>query len=189
MGIGYWNTLATLQAAGPTLSSFTTAASLLNPQAKITLPAGFFAYVGQKLLIRAQGQMGSTGTPTFTLSVVFGVGPTTVFTGGAMNVVTGGSTTLPFWLEIDLTCRTVGSSANLMGQGMITGASLSLTSVAASTTTVASLMIPNTAPAVGTNFDATQAQTVDLQCACSTSASANAVTLQQYELIATNWGG
>jgi hypothetical protein len=187
LGIGYYNTLGTLQAAGPTLASFTTSASLLNPQAKIVLPAGFFSYIGQKLLIRAQGQLGSTGTPTFTIAVLFGA--TTIFTGGAMNVVTGGTTTLPFWLEIDLTCRIVGSSAQLMGQGRITGQSLSLTSVAVSTTTPATLLLPNTAPALGTAFDATTTNAVDLQAACSVSNAANAITLHQYELISPNWGG
>jgi len=189
MGIGYYNSLGTLQAVGPTLATFTTAASLLNAQAKITLPAGFCSYIGQKLLIRAQGQLGSTGTPTFTIDVRFGTN--IVFNGGAMNVVSGGTTTLPFWLDIDMTVRALGAttSANLMGQGRITGRSLSLTSVAVSTTTPATLMLPDTTPAVGAGFDSTTTNVVDLFCACSVSNAANAITLQQYELISPNWGG
>ncbi len=186
MGIGYYNTLATLQAAGPTLSTFTTAASVLNLQAKIQLPAFFFTYVGQKLLMRAQGQLGSTGTPTFTITAL--ADAVNIFNGGAMNVVSGGTTTLPFWLEIDWTCRSVGSSGTLMPQGRISGQSLSLTSVAVSTTTMATLLIPGTTPATVT-YDTTAAHAIDLQFACSVSNAANAVTLQQYELISPNWGG
>src|SRR5258708_32575852 len=74
MGIGYYNSLVTMQAAGPNLTASTTATSLLNAQAKVTLPAGFFAYAGQKLLVRAQGQIGNVVTTPGTLTLTFNLG-------------------------------------------------------------------------------------------------------------------
>ena len=43
-------------------------------------------------------------------------------------------------------------------------------------------MAPNTAPAVGTNFDATAALQLDLFAKFSVSDAANAITLMQYEV-------
>lgn len=189
MGIGYYNVLGALQAAGPTLSNSTTQTSILNPQAQITLPAGFLAYIGQRLLIRASGQISNVVTTpgTLTLQVMFGA--TSVFSSGAMQMSTTAHTTLPFMMDIELTVRAVGSSANLMGQGRITSQVLSLTAVADSTTTPATLLMPNTTPAVGSNFDSTATQKVDLQATFSVATSPTNITLQQYELLSCNWGG
>jgi hypothetical protein len=193
MGIGFYNSLVTMQAAGPNLTASNTATSLLNPQAKVTLPAGFFAYIGQKLIIKAQGQLGNIVTTpgTLTIDVRFG-GSVIVFNGGAMQLSSTAHTTLPFWLDIELTLRALGTgaepTANFMGQGKMTAQSLSLTAVADSTTTLATLLLPNTTPTVGTSFDSTAAQSVDLFGTFSLN-NANAIQVQQYEVLSPNWGG
>jgi hypothetical protein len=192
MGIGYWNTLATLQAAGPTLSgSAATRTSLLNAQAKISLPAGFFAYAGQKLKVVAQGQLTNAATPgTVLFDVGFGAtGTTIVFSSGALGMSASAHTTLPFWLEIDFTVRTLGSgtAATFMPQGRVTGKPFNATAAGTdNAATETTLMMPGTVPAT-TTFDSTIVNLVDF--AATTSLSTAAVTLQQYELISTNWGG
>src|SRR5437899_1262887 len=195
MGIGYYNSLITMQAAGPTLTASNTATSLLNPQAKVPLPAGFFSYIGQKLKVLASGQLGNIVTTPGTLTLTFNLGAsgtTVVFNGGAMQLSSTAHTTLPFWLEIDLTLRALGTgaepTANFIGQGRMTAQSLSLTAVADSTTTPATLLLPNTTPAVGTSFHSTIANVPDLVGTFSLN-NANAITVQQYELISPNWGG
>ncbi len=190
MGIGYYNALVTAQVAGPNLTASTTATSLLPAQAKVTLPAGFFAYAGQKMIIKAHGQLGNIVTTPGTLTIDVRFGGTVVFNGGAMQLSSTAHTALPFWLDIELTCRAVGSgsSANLMGQGRMTAQSLSLTAVADSTTTPATLLLPNTTPAVGTGFDSTATQQVDLFGTFSLN-NANAIQVHQFEIPSVNWGG
>lgn len=179
--------LITAEAAGANLTASTTATSLLPTGAIYTLPANFFR-PGKMLLIRAVGQLGNIVTTpgTLTMDVYLG-GSVVAFNGGAMQLSSTAHTALPFWLEILLTCRAIGSgtSANLMGQGIMSGQALSLTAVADSTTSPASLMLPNTTPAVGTGFNSTAAQTVDLRATFSLS-NANAIQLHQYALIALN---
>jgi hypothetical protein len=193
MGIGYYNSLVTMQAAGPALTASLTATSLLNPQAKITLPANFFAYIGQKLKIYASGQLGNIVTTPGTLTIdLRTAGGIVLWNGGAMQLSSTAHTTLPFWLEADLTLRALGTgaepTANFMGQGRMTAQALSLTAVADSTTTPATLLLPNTTPAVGSNFDSTATQTLDLFGTFSLN-NANAITVQQYEVLSPNWGG
>ncbi len=91
-------------------------------------------------------------------------------------------TTLPWWYEALLTCRAVGSSANFMGQAIATSQCLSLTAVADSTTTPATLLVPNTTPAVGTNFDSTTSQVIDMFATFSIANAGNLIQLHQFSL-------
>ena len=185
---GYMETLATAQTAGTALSSFTTSASLLPSQALHTLPPDWASYPGRSLLIKAMGAISNvvTTSPTFTFNVVFNpsASPVTVFTSGALVTSTTAHTTLPWYLEIMLTARAVGGSANLMGQLIVTSRAFVDVS-GADVTTIGhpTLLGPETTPAVGSNFSANTSQQVDLQAACQTSAAGNAIQLHQYWLI------
>jgi len=70
----------------------------------------------------------------------------------------------------------------------MTAQALSLTAVADSTTTPATLLLPNTTPTVGTSFDSTVANVPDLVGTFSLN-NANAIQVQQFEIISPNWGG
>jgi hypothetical protein len=181
-------TLASAEVAGPTLASFTTAVSCLPTHARHTIAPDDW-YIGKQLKVVASGQIGNvvTSAPTFTFE--FRLGPTSnivAFTTGAIQASTTAHTTVPFWLEIHMTCRAKGSgtSTNMMGQAWV----MSRAFVAASgadVTTVGhpGLMAPATTPAVGTGFDCNVANIADLFCACSASNASNTLTLQQYALI------
>ena len=194
MGIGYYNSLVTMQAAGPNLTASTTATSLLNAQAKVTLPAGFFAYIGQKLLVRVQGQIGNVVTTPGTLTLNFNLGSagtTVVWNSGAIALSTTVHTTLPFWLEIDLTVRSLGSgtAATFMPQGRMTALPIQAVQQADPATLLShnTLMLPTTVPAT-TTFDSTIANVCDLVGTWSLN-NADAIQVQQYEVISCNWGG
>jgi hypothetical protein len=196
MGIGYYNSLVTMQAQGPNLTASTTATSLLNPQAKTPLPAGFFSYIGQKLKVIASGRLGNIVTTPGTLTLTFNLGTTgtiIVFNGGALQLGATAHTTLPFWLEIDLTLRALGTgaepTANFMGLGKITGQQFVVTAgTADSANTHTTLLLPNVTPVVGTSFDSTVANVPDLVGTFSLN-NANAIQVEQFEILSPNWGG
>jgi hypothetical protein len=189
-GYTYAECLITMQAAGPNLTASNTATSLLNGQAKATLKPGFFDRPGKAVLVEFEGQLGNIVTTPGTLTLDVRMGPTSnivVFNGGAMQLSSTAHTALPIMGRIKLTARTVGNSttATLMGQGIVTAQSLSLTAVADSTTTPATLLMPNTTPAVGTGFDSTVAMVVDLFGTFSLN-NANAIQIHQYSLYELN---
>lgn len=182
-------TLVTATAVGTAVTNTVTATSLLTgtaAQAKYTLPANHFDYVGRQIYIRAAGRLSNVVTTPGNLTFDVRFGGTVVFNGAAMAMSTTAHSNLPWWLEIWLTCRTIGSTANLMGQARVSGQPLSLTAVADSTTTPATLLAPNTAPTVGNNFDATVSQQVDLFSTFSVANASNSIQLEQYMLQSLN---
>src|SRR5258708_26012131 len=118
MGIGYYNSLVTLQAAGPNLTASLTATSLLNPQGKVTLPAGFFSYIGQKLKINAQGQLGNIITTPGTLTIDVRFGSVVVFNGGAMQLRSAAHPTLPILVVTETTFRALRTASEPPAQLM-----------------------------------------------------------------------
>jgi hypothetical protein len=189
---GLVETLATAQVPGPALASFTTAVSCLPTPARHTIGPDNW-YLGKKLKIEAQGGISNvvTTSPTFTFEVRLGPSSNiVVFSTGAIVCSTTAHTMVPWWLEISLTCRALGSgtSANLMGQARFHSRAV-IDASAADITTHGhpDLLAPETSPAVGTGFDSNVANIVDLFVACQTSAAGNAITLQQYALL--DYGG
>lgn len=180
---GYVSTLSTAEGTGNALSSFTSSASLLTgsaAQALCTIPPDNWQ-IGKTLRITAVVAIGNvvTAAPTFTFNVLFGA--TTVFTTGALQISQTAHTALPVWIDILLTCRAVGASANLMGQAIVSGRPLIKASAADSTAVGdPTLLGPATTPAVGSNFNSNASQQVDFQVACSASNAANTAQLVQY---------
>jgi hypothetical protein len=158
------------------------ATSLLPTGAKLTLPPNYLNFVGVKLTIRAHGRLSNLVTTPGTLTMDFRLGGTVVFNGAAMQLSTTAHTSVPWEMTVDLTVRAIGSSATLMGQGKFICQAVSI-SGADPTTGHSILMIPNSAPAVGTSFDSTAAQQADVFAKFSIGDPANSITLHQYELL------
>jgi hypothetical protein len=184
--------LYSLEVAGPTITASAVANSLLAPASpKYTFPASYFQYIGQQIRICGCAQLGNIVTTpgTITLDVRFGAtfpGATVVFTSGAMNMGGTAHTALPIYYEILLTLRAIGTAANFMGQGRISGQALNTAAGGADPAgTIPTLMMPATAPAVGGNFDSTVSQVFDHAVTFSLS-NANAITLQQLEILSNN---
>lgn len=178
---GLVQSLITAQVAGAALNTSATATSLLPAQAKLTLPTNYFNDIGRPLRIRASGKLSNIVTTPGTLTMDIRFGATVVFNGGAMQMSTTAHTDVPWWWEVWMTLRASGSSANFMGQSVFTSQAVSI-SGADPTTGHSILMAPNTAPAVGSNFDATALQQIDLFGKFSISNAANSITLEQYEV-------
>lgn len=163
MSLQSWQeTLVTSQVDGPTLTA-AAAASMLPASAKITLPNNFFQ-VGKMLRIQAAGRMSSVittpGTARFDVRIGAGV---VVWDSLAILLDTvAAHVTMPWWLEILLTCRAIGTTGNFMGVGRLTSENI-LGTPAASPKAAALAMLPwNTAPVVGGNVDTTLASLLDM---------------------------
>lgn len=149
---------------GPTLTA-AAAASAIATANRLTLPTNYWI-PGKQWKVKVQGRISCAVTTPGTAQFDLRLGPSgniSVFSTGAINLNVVAKTTVPFDLEIDLTCRAVGSgtSSNLFGIGKFTSEAL----VGAPVNSVGGngvLMVPVGAPAVGTGFDNTAANIVDL---------------------------
>jgi hypothetical protein len=182
MGAQYWiNPLVPAIGDGPTLVA-AGAASCLPPAAKITLPNNFFDRAGKQLRLTASGRIScaaaSPGTARY--DVRFGAAGIVVFDSQPINLNTAGKVNVGWWLELLLTCRTIGANATLFGQGRWTSeAGVGAPAVTAGGNAV--FLLPcNVAPVVGNGFDATAAQAVDLFY--TQSVGTGSMTLHQYLL-------
>jgi hypothetical protein len=177
-----YNTYTTAQ------SMLTTATATEAASGFIQLPSGFFQR-GSILEIDFVAGISNrvTGPDTFTIQVM--VGATIAFTTGAINLTTTAHTTIPAVGTITLTCNAVGngSQCKLRGQCVISGQMIAMAaSLADGAANTGWAMAPNTAPALGTGFDSTVANTLDFFVAQSVSNAGNGFQLQQYRV--TSWG-
>jgi hypothetical protein len=162
MSIQTWQELIGVgQSDGSTLTA-AAAASMLPGPAKIVLPANFFDRVGKAVKINATGRITNVVTTPGTARYDVRLGGTVVFDTNAMPLNIVAKTNVGWWLEVMLTCRAVGTTGNLFGQGLWQSESY-IGSPAATAGGNGSIMLPyNAAPAVGANFDTTIAQTFDM---------------------------
>lgn len=183
MSLGYQETLITAQVDGPALTA-AAAASCLPPAALYTLPANFFRHIGQQLLIKAAGRISCAVTTPGTARFDVRFGGTVVADSLAMNLNIVAKTNVNWWLELLLTCRALGASANLMWQGTW----ISEAVIGSPLPTVGGsgvFTLPyNAAPAVGSNFASTAAQQVDLFH--TQTVATGGLQLHSYSLISPN---
>jgi hypothetical protein len=107
------------------------------------------------------------------------------------KVTTTGGTTEPLFLHVELECRAIGNGtlANLMSMGYAIGRGIApagSTAAANYAAGMGSASWREAIPAVGTGFDSTIANTLDLQCTMGTSAAGNGIQIQTYR--AVSWG-
>jgi hypothetical protein len=184
MSLQSWQeTLVTAQVDGAAHTT-AAAASIIPAAAKFTLPPNFFATIGKQLRVWASGRVSLAVTTPGTLRFDVRFGGTVVFDGLAIVLDTAGYTNVGWFLDLLLTCRAIGTSANLMGQGEFRS-----TVIAGQPTTppkggLTAILPWNSAPAVGSNFDSTASQAVDLFM--TQTVATHSLTLHQYQLVAVN---
>lgn len=185
MSLQTWQeTLITSQIDGGTLTA-AAAASCIPAAAKYTLPSNFFSSLGKQLLIRASGRVSTLITTPGTMRFDVRFGGTVVFDSLAILPDTvAAHTNVGWFLEILLTCRAIGTSANLMGQGMLTTEDLLGVPATAPKGVLSAILPWNSAPAVGTNFDSTTSQVVDMFF--TQTVATGSLICHQYSLIALN---
>jgi len=187
MSYNSWKqTLITQQIDGTALASSTTQTSLLPGAAKFNLPANLLA-IGTKFQIIAGGRMGTVVTTpgTFTFEVKFG--SVVVFTSGAISLAVVAQTNAAWKLEIELVCRAIGASttANMFGIGEFSSRTV-IGSPTNAVGGVGSIILPDTSPTVGTGFDSTVSNVVDLFGTWSVSNAANTIRCDTFELVLCN---
>lgn len=180
MSLQTWQeTLITSQVDGTALTASTTPTSIIPAAAKFTLPANFMA-IGKTLRVSATGRVTTVTTPG-TLTITINFGGTVIASSGAMTLNAGAQTNDTWKLEWLLTCRAIGASANMMHVGEFVTRAL----VVGVASTALVELLPDTAPAVGSNFDSTATQAVDLIATWSIN-NADSIQTHQYVLEALN---
>lgn len=190
MSKNFWvETLAEAQSDGTAVTN-TTPLSLLPTAARCTLQPNFFRRVGDSVRITAAGRISNIVTTPGTLTLDVRMGPTSniiVFNGGAMalNIVAKTNVTWKFSATLD--CRAIGNgtSANILGIGEFESESV-VGSPLPAAGGVGKLLLPASAPAVGTGFDSTVAMVVDLFATWSINNAGNTLQLHQYKLESVN---
>ena len=193
-GAGLAQSYATLEYAslttGTQLNTFTTEASLQANLPDITIPAGFFAGnegVGRSWSVDARGQLGTTGTPTFTFTLR--IIPSLTWSAGGVGQSTAaitcgsGVTLAPWHLQAGITCRSSGkggaSNATLIIQGEVLGG----TAFAAGGGVYS---LPGANVALTVSLDPGATQYIYLSAACGTSNASNLIQMTQLLAMALN---
>lgn len=179
--------VVTQEAAGTAFPSFTTAKSVINQSNLYPLYPNFFK-PGQKVRITVCGALSNIVTTPGTVVLQVMLGSVIVWSSGNIQLNASAHTLLPFKLVIELTCQLAntavgGAVAKLMGLGLLTG--VMFTKTAGQTDSVQgdqSIVVPVTAPALGTAFDSTVSQTLDLFAGFSISNAGNGIRIDQYDV-------
>lgn len=172
---------------GAALATSTTETSILHGSGKYSLPANFLFYPGQALRIRAMGRVSNIVTTPGTLTFRVKFGTIAVASSPAFALNTTAKTNVTWVLDWDLTLRSVGNAtaATFMHSGQWQSESV-IGSPAASAGGSGGLLIPASAPAVGTGFDSTVANVVDLTAQWSISNAGNSIQCHSYKLESLN---
>jgi hypothetical protein len=138
--------------------------------------------------VRATGRISTVVTTPGTLTLALRLGAVDVFTSGAMTLNTVAQTNVGWIYDAILTVRAVGATttANILGQGTWTSHAV-IGSAAIGTGGAGTQIMPyNAAPAVGTGFDSTAAQLMDLFGTWSVANAANSITCHQFIVMDLN---
>jgi len=182
---GWAEAVISAEVDGTALTASTTPTSILPAAARVTIPPNFLK-IGSLFLLRAHGRVSNIVTTPGTLTLSARFGAVIVANGGAMALNIVAKTNVPWYLEWLLTCRSIGggTSATMMHQGKWTSESV-IGSGLPSAGGAGTHMLPNAAPAVGTGFDSTAAQAVDLFAEWSLN-NANSIQVHGYSLDSLN---
>lgn len=176
--------IATNTADGTALTASTAETSIAPANTHIVLGSNYFDKLGAAFRILATGRISTVVTTPGTLTLRIKLGPTASIAVAAsqalaLNVVA--KTNVTWWLDWLLILRTNGAgvSATFMHTGQWTSEAV-IGSPLPSAGGSGGLLIPASAPAVGTGFDGTAANTFDLTAQWSIS---NANSIQTHQLV------
>jgi hypothetical protein len=183
--LGYPQTLITSQVDGPTLVA-AAAASMLPPSAVYgALQPNFFDRLGQQLVIEASGRISSLITTPGTARFDVRLGSSVVFDSQAILLDTVAAHVNVGWhLRIKLTCRSLGPTATLLGQGWWMCEDILGTPAAAPKGVLTAILPWNTPPVVGATFNSKLAQELDVFF--TQTAATGSLICHQYELSSPN---
>ena len=191
MPIGYWETLATLNADGTALTAAARASLTQGAAAtgaRYTMN-GNKLRIGDQLKVIASGRISCAVTTPGTARFDLSFGGTANFDTLAMNLNIVAKTNVGWFLEVIGTVRAIGTTANIFWMGKWDSEAV-IASPTAATGGSGGWVVPyNTAPVIGPNFDSTIDQLVDLQF--TQTVATGSCTLHQYNfshLTSTGFG-
>lgn len=158
----WWQTLITAQVDGPALTA-AAAATCLPGAAGFTFPASLLK-IGDEFRVTASGRISCVVTTPGTARFDVRFGSAVVFDGLAMNLNTTAQVNVPWWLDVKLTCRSIGSgtSATMFGQGVFASPAIVGAAVITAGGSTQFVLPNSTAPAVGSGFDSTVSNAISL---------------------------
>lgn len=183
MSYNSWGQLLVSQKVdGTAVSNTTSQTSVLNGEAKFTLPANLLR-VDTTFKIVAAGRISTVVTTPGTITWAVKFGTVEVFNSGALAQNVTAQTNATWNMTIDLVCRAIGSSttANMWGVGEYKSRA-AVGSAAVATSGILIQPMPDTAPTTGTGFDSTSSQQVDLLVTPSVASATNSILCGMYQL-------
>lgn len=171
--------LSSASADGAALTNSVAATSILPASAIATIPAGTLQ-IGSLLKVKLRGRISTVVTTPGTLTLDMRLGNVIISAFGAMALNTVAQVNASFEAELEAVVRSLG--AGVVATAMCTGRFVSravIGSPAAGAGGAGVLMLPDTAPAVGTGFDSTAAQAVNVFGTWSVANAANSIQVHQ----------
>lgn len=176
---GYPLVLATNSLDGVALTNSITATSIMPSSAIGTLPGGALQ-VGSQIKVTLRGRISTVVTTpgTLTLDVRFGATVVSAFGAISLNVNAQTNTT---WESVLIgVVRSVGSGT--AATVLFTGSFMSRAVIGSAASTAGGAnetLLPDTAPAVGTGFDSTNAIAVNVFGTWSVASASNSIQIHQ----------
>lgn len=161
----YQETIIQSATDGPTLTA-AARASCIPTANRVTLPSNFF-YIGRAIKFMLSGRISCVvATPgTARLDICMGAaGTVIVFDTLALNLNIVAKTTVPWYFEVKLVCRAVGSgtSTNFFPMGGVFTSEAVIASPLPTVGGNGSLLVPVGTPAVGAGTDINAAAILDV---------------------------
>ena len=167
---------------GPTLTA-AAAASCIPVANRIILPNNYWI-PNKSWIVKLAGRISCAITTPGTARFDLRTGPSgtiVAFDSGALNLNIVAKANVPWWLEVKLTCRSVGTGTGtaLFGMGIFQSEAV-IGSPLPSVGGNGSLMVPVGAPVIGAGFDNTASNAVDLFF--TQTVATGSLTVHQYEI-------
>jgi hypothetical protein len=180
---GYQTTLIEAQSDGTAVTA-TTEGSLLPGAAKIFIPSGYHNRIGKRYAVRASGRISNIVTTPGTLTLRFKHGPTAniaVAQSSAIQLNAVAKTNVSWYLDLTFTLRSIGNgtAGTFFAMGTWTSESVVGSPVPASGG-AGTAQWQASAPAVGTGFDTSIDNQIDLTAQFSL--TGNSIQLHTFAL-------
>ena len=177
---GFRERILEVREDGSALSNSTTQTSILPASAKeATLGAGLLR-PGKVIAFEFSGRISTVVTTPGTLALALRFGSVDAFASGSMTLNTTAQTNVHWVLRGELVCRATGTSTSttLFPKGCVFTSHAVIGSAAPTAGTAGTHILPyNSAPAVGSGFDFSVSQLLDLLATWSVANASNSITL------------
>lgn len=172
--------LSSASADGAALTNSVTATSILHGSGIATLPAGVLQ-IGSLLKLTLRGRISTVVTSPGTLTLDIRLGAVVISSFGSIALNVTAQTNATWEATFLVTVRAIGNGtlANALCTGNFTSRAV-IGSPAVTAGGIGEVMLPDTAPAVGTGFDSSAAQAINVFATWSVANAANSIQLHQF---------